>query len=97
MHARQLAESIGSARTRVDDLQAEIEAGARWVDQIHAEADALEQRLMRQMEFAAQLGSLRQHSRELRASMTQQRSILRQLRRSLNEIRQALGTRHRSA
>ena len=50
--------SIGTARTGVDDLQAEMEAAVRRADRIDAEVSAIEGQMMQHFELAAQLGTI---------------------------------------
>jgi hypothetical protein len=84
-----LSASIVTARAQVNDLQAEIEAGARCADRIRVEA-TIDERVITHLQYAARLGSLTQCVRELQASIAEQRSILRDLRNSLDSLRQAL-------
>ena len=82
--------SFVTARTQVNDLQAEIEAGARCADRMRVEAAAIDERVITHLQYAAQLGSFTQCVRELQTSIAEQRSILRDLRGSLDSLRQAL-------
>jgi hypothetical protein len=81
--------TIVTARTQVNDLQAEIEAGARCADRMRVEA-AIDERVITHLQYAARLGSLTQCVCELQASIAEQRSILRDLRHSLDSLRHAL-------
>ena len=86
-------ECLDTARAHLDDLQSEIEAGARCADRIHDGANTIDSRLLTTLQSAARLGALRDCVTELRASIVVQRTILRDLRASVNQVRQSLRVR----
>ena len=87
-----LHSSLTAARTCVEDLQAEIEAGLRCAERIHVNAMINDRVLLHQRE-AARLGALRRCAEDLKASIAQQQGILRDLRRSIDELRRAMYNR----
>lgn len=87
-----LHSSLTAARTCLEDLQAEIEAGSRCAERIHVNATIDDRVLLHQQE-AARLGALRRCAEDLKASIAQQRGILQELRRSIDELRRAMRNR----
>jgi hypothetical protein len=89
-HADQLRQSLDSARTHLADLQAEMEAGARHVERIHADATSRDPRVETFLRQTARHHTLSEHVGELKASIKQQRALLRDLRASLDRVRQSV-------
>ena len=94
MDAERLRESIATVRTQIDDLQAELEAGARCADRIHADVKTIDDRVMNHLRQAARMTALLDCASELRKSIRDQRTILRDLRRSIHQVRQSIRTRN---
>ena len=95
MDADRLRESIATVRTQIDDLQAELEAGARCADRIHADVTTVDDRLLNHVRQAARMTALLDCVSELRKSIRDQRVIVRDLRRSINQVRQSIRERKR--
>jgi predicted RNase H-like nuclease (RuvC/YqgF family) len=87
-HAATL-ESIATARAHLDDLQAEIEAGARCAERLRADAGEIDSRVVTYIRQTARLHALVNCTDELRASIAEQRTILRDLRKSIDRLRQS--------
>lgn len=85
METRQLA---ASAETRLNDLQADVEAGSRLVDEIHHQAahirDAL---LMAKQGQASSMKVLMKQLAKLKACVLQQRRTMRELRHDVRALR----------
>lgn len=90
MDAERLRESIATARTHMDDLQAELEAGARCVDRIHDDVETMDDRVINRGRRATPLTALLDCASELRKSIRDQQTILRELRRSIDQVRQSI-------
>lgn len=88
--AHAIRECLDTARAHLDDLQSEIEAGARCADRIHDGARTIDSRMLTALQSAARLEALRDCVTELRGSIAEQRTILRGLRTSVNQLRQSL-------
>ena len=73
-------DSIAAARTRLDDLQAEMEAGARCAERIRADASEMDSRVVNFVRQTERLHALLHCADELKVSITEQRAILRDLR-----------------
>ena len=86
-------DSITTARTRLDDLQAEIEAGARCAERICADAFEMDNRVATYIRQTERLHSLLHCSDELKASIREQRTILRDLKLSIEQVRHAIRRR----
>jgi conjugal transfer/entry exclusion protein len=86
-------DSITAARTRLDDLQAEMEAGARCAERIRADASAMDSRVATYIRQTERLHALLHCADELKASITEQRTILRDLRLSIDQVRHAIRRR----
>ena len=84
-------ESISAARTQLDDLQAEMEAGARCAERLCA--DVTDERVETYMLQVARLHALVECADALRSSLAEQRTILRDLRASINQVRDAIRNR----
>ena len=77
--------------TYLDDLQAEMEASVRTVDQMRSRAAALREDLLeKHLGQAAAIGALRHRAMELTASIAAQRSTLARLRHELTNWRRQL-------
>jgi len=73
-------------RTRLEDLQAELEAGARQIGRIaESTADIRSALLSRHLEQAELAGNLVRRIAELQDSIHEQRAILTELRRAIRE------------
>jgi hypothetical protein len=81
--------TIDAARTQLDDLQSEMEAGARQVQKIVRRAEQLD--LVARHEHAA--SELQTRMSDLRLSLRQQRELMLRLRLSLNDLRRHAGRR----
>jgi hypothetical protein len=76
------------AETHLNDLQADIEAGSRQLEDIHAAAREIRDTLFsKQLSQASLMGSLVRQLAELRRTMRDQRVIMRQLRHDLRGSR----------
>jgi hypothetical protein len=85
--------SLTAARACLEDLQAEIEAGSRYVERIHADAHTIDRRVLTYQRGCERLEALRRCAADLKASILEQRGLLRDLRRSIDEMRLALRQR----
>ena len=86
-------ESITTARTRLDDLQAEIEAAARCAERIRVDACEMDDRVVNYIRQTDRMHALLHCADELKASITEQRAILRDLRLSIAQVRHAIRRR----
>jgi predicted RNase H-like nuclease (RuvC/YqgF family) len=93
MDAERLRESIATARTQIEDLQAELEAGARCADRIHADVKTIDDRVMHHIRQTTRMTALLECASELRKSIQDQRAILGDLRRSVDKVRQSIRRR----
>ena len=82
--------------TRLDDLQAEMEAGVRCATKLRTEAAGVDQRLETAMHTAEQTALLVRRVAELQSSLRQQRALMRQLRLEIRTIRARLVRRRTS-
>lgn len=74
-------------RTRLEDLQAEFEAGSRHLGAIELEAGEVRDLLLaKHLQQAHLAGRLVQRIQELRESLTQQREQLRELRAAIRGV-----------
>lgn len=94
--AETLRVSLAAARTHLDDLQAEIEAGSRCAERIHLDVSLRDVREPRQHRENARFASLARYAVELAASIAEQRTILRELRALINDMRLALRLRRKA-
>ena len=77
-----------AAATHLDDLQADMEAGSRQVDQIQEAGTKIRDALVEQeLEQAPLMRSLVKRLIELRACLRQQRETIRQLRHDIRRMR----------
>jgi hypothetical protein len=86
-------DSIAAARTQLDDLQAEMEAGARCAERICADASAMDSRVATFVRQTERLHALLHCADELKVSIAEQRAILRDLRSSIDQVRRAVRVR----
>ena len=84
-----LESSVDMARTRLDDLQAELEAAARCAERIHEGATTLDSRVVAHGRRLAEFRAIMQRIVELRASIQEQRLLRRDLRASMNRVRRS--------
>ena len=89
MKAERLHDSIATVKTQIDDLQAEVEAGARCADRIHADVK-VDDRVMNHRRQAARMTALLENAEELKKSIQDQRRILRDLRQSVDLVRRSI-------
>ena len=90
MDATRLRESIATVRTQIEDLQAELEAGARCADRIHAEVKTIDGRAIDHLYHVSRMTALLDSASRLKKSIHDQRIILRDLRRAIDEVRQSI-------
>lgn len=90
MKAEGLHASIAIVRTQVEDLRAELEAGARFADRIHADVKIIDDRVMNHLRQATRMSTLLESADELKKSIQDQRGILRDLRQSVDRVRQSI-------
>lgn len=89
MHASGLEIGI-SADTHLNDLQADIEAGSRQLEQIHHAAAKIRDALLGEhVSQAESMGSLVKQIIGLRASLQLQRHLMRELRHDIRKFREA--------
>lgn len=81
--------SVDSIRTRLADLEAELEAGARCADRIHAGTATLDGRVIEHGVRVAEWRALVDRVAELKASIKEQRTLLAELRTSMNQVRRS--------
>lgn len=93
MHAERLRESIATVRTQIEDLQAEVEAGARCANRIHADVKTIDPRAVDHVHQLSRMTALVDCVSELKKSIRDQRTILRDLRRSIDQVRQSIRER----
>jgi prefoldin subunit 5 len=93
MDAERLRESIATVRTQIEDLQAEVEAGARCADRIHADVKTIDGREIDHVHQLSPMTALLDCASELKKSIRDQRAILRDLRRSIDQVRQSIRER----
>jgi predicted RNase H-like nuclease (RuvC/YqgF family) len=87
-------QAVTTARAQLDDLLAELEAGARFVDRIQAGIASLDSRLAYQQQQRDEVEQLIRRIGELRASVQQQRVLMKQLRACFDTLRrEAAGRR----
>jgi hypothetical protein len=80
-----LEEAVELVETRLDDLQAEMEAGVRCVAKLRDAA--VDERVATALRAADQNGLLMLRIRELRSSLAEQRGLMQQLRREVRTLR----------
>ena len=93
MDAERLRESIATARTQIEDLQAELELGARCADRIHADVKTIDDRVTTHIRQTARMTALLGCAAELKKSIQDQRALLHDLRRSVDQVRQSIRRR----
>ena len=84
-----LASSVDTVRTRLDDLQAEIEASARCAEQMHVDAATLDPHVVDHARRMAEFRALIDRIAELRCSIGEQRTLLRDIRASIDQVRRS--------
>lgn len=90
MDARQLA---ASAETRLNDLQADLEAGSRLVDEIHHQAAHVRDALsVTKHGQASPMKVLIRQVAKLKACVLQQRRTMRELRHDVRAFRQVIAS-----
>ena len=90
MKVEGLHDSISIVRTQIEDLRAELEAGARYADRIHADVKIIDDRVVNHLRQTARMSALVESADELKKSIRDQRGILRDLRQSVDRIRQSI-------
>jgi predicted RNase H-like nuclease (RuvC/YqgF family) len=73
--------------TRLDDLQAEMEAGERCATKLHDQANGVDNRLETVIRTAERTGQMAHRVAELQRSLRQQRALMRQLRIEIKTLR----------
>jgi hypothetical protein len=86
-----VSHAVAAARAQLDDLMAELEAGARFVEKIQSGVATLDDRLIRNQQQQAEMAQLVQRLSDLRASLAQQRALMAQLRESFDLLRRQTG------
>ena len=71
----------------LDDLQSEMEAGARALERMRTQASRVDRMMAAHLEHAGTLGTFSREIRTLRECMTQQRTALRELRTEMRKLR----------
>lgn len=89
-------QTVVTARAQLDDLTAELEAGARFVDRIETGLAALDGRFASGRRRREELELLIQRLDDLRGSVRQQRALMTQLRECFDALRRQLAARRRS-
>jgi hypothetical protein len=82
-----VSHAVATARAQLDDLMAELEAGARFAEKIQNGVAALDDRLIRNQHRQEEMARLVQRLTDLRASLQQQRALMAQLRESFDILR----------
>jgi hypothetical protein len=82
-----LHDTVAAARAQLDDLLAELEAGARFVDGIERGVTSLDGRLTTSQRHRDEMERLIGRLAELRDSVRQQRALMMELRRSFDLLR----------
>ena len=95
MNADWLRESIATVRTQIEDLQAELEAGSRCADRIHADVKTIDGRVVNFISHTARMTALLESAADLKTSIQDQRAILRDLRTSIDQVRRSIRERKR--
>jgi len=91
-----LPRQVGTtAETRLNDLQADVEAGSRLVTQIYHQAFRIRDVLDRSNPARERLRSLLKQSTKLKACVVQQRTLLRELRHDIRRLRDVAEARRR--
>lgn len=84
-----MKQAVVAARARLDDLQAELEAGARFAQKIECDLAALSGRITHR--GFGEIEDLMSRLAALRASVRAQRRLMSELRGSLDYLRQHMG------
>jgi len=95
MNAQRLHASVSTARTQIEDLQAELEAGARCVDRIQSDVKTIDGRTLNYFRQTARMTALLESAEELKKSIREQQDLLRDLRRSVDQVRQSIRERRK--
>lgn len=90
MKAERLHHSIAAVRTQIDDLEAELEAGARCAERIRTDVKVIDDRVMNHLRNAARMTALLEAADDLKRSIRDQRQILRDLRQSVDRVRRSI-------
>ena len=90
MKTESLRGSIATVRTQIDDLQAEMEAGARCADHLQSDVQVIDGSALNHLRLTNHLTALVEHADELKKSIREQRTLLRELRGSFDELRRSL-------
>jgi hypothetical protein len=88
-----VSHAVATARAQLDDVMAELEAGARFADKIQRGVAALDDRLLRNQQRLAEMAQLVERLSDLRASLRQQRALMAQLLESFDILRRQTGGR----
>lgn len=90
-----LRESIATVRTQIEDLQSEMEAGARYADHLQAGVKVMDDSVVTYLRSTSRLSALLERADELKKSIGEQRALLRDLRSSFDQLRRSLRERPR--
>ncbi len=93
MKAELLRESIATVRTQIEDLQSELEAGARCADHVRAGVKVIDDSVTTHLRSTERLTALLERADELKKSIEEQRTLLRDLRSSFDQLRRSLRER----
>lgn len=86
-------QTVAAARAQLDDLLAELEAGARFVDGIERGIAALDKRVSDNYRNREEMEHLVGRLGDLRASVSEQRVLMKQLRECFDTLRRQIGSR----
>jgi len=95
MKADLLRESIATVRTQIEDLQSEMEAGARCADHLRTGVKVMDDSVTTYLCSTRRLTALLERTDALRKSIGEQRTLLRDLRSSFDQLRLSLRERRR--
>jgi predicted RNase H-like nuclease (RuvC/YqgF family) len=85
--------TVATARAQLDDLTAELEAGARFVARLGRGIAALDTRLNEHQQRRDEVEQLERRLVDLRDSLRQQRMLMKQLRECFDTLRRQIGGR----
>jgi uncharacterized coiled-coil DUF342 family protein len=95
MNAERLHASISTVRTQIEDLQAEVEAGARCADRIQSDVKTIDERTLNYFRQTARMTALLECADELKKSIHEQQELLCDLRRAVDQVRQSIRDRRK--
>jgi predicted RNase H-like nuclease (RuvC/YqgF family) len=86
-----VSQTVAIARAQLDDLMAELEAGARFVERIQSGLATLNGPVTQSQRNREELAQLATRLGDLRASVRQQRALMTQLREGFDTLRRQVG------